>query len=111
MRRGEIWWAAWPRLQRHPVLLLSWDAHGNWRDQVTVAEVTSTIRGLDAEVSLSRTDGMPRPSVVNLDRIVTIRRSLLTDRVCSLSGERMQDVERAIHVALGIVLPCRLSRA
>jgi mRNA interferase MazF len=109
MRRGEVWWAAWPHLQRHPVLLLSWDAHGDWRDQVTVAEVTSTIRGLDAEVSLGRRDGMPRRCVVNLDRIVTLRRSLLSEQLCSLSAERMREVERAIHLALGITLPCRFS--
>jgi mRNA interferase MazF len=107
MRRGEVWWAAWPHLQRHPVLLLSWDAHGDWRDQVTVAEVTSMIRGLDAEVSLGRRDGMPRRCVVNLDRIVTLRRSLLSEQLCSLSAERMREVERAIHLALGITLPCR----
>ena len=33
----------------HPVLLLSWDAHGTWRDRLTVADITTRVRGLDAE--------------------------------------------------------------
>jgi mRNA interferase MazF len=109
MRRGEVWWAQWPPLQRHPVLLLSWDAHADWRDQVTVAEITSKMRGLDAEVPLGRRDGMPRPCVVDLDRIVTIRRSVLSEQICSLNAERISEVERAIHLALGIRLPCRVA--
>ena len=52
MRRAEVWWAERPPGQRHPVLLLSWDAHGDWRDRVTVADITTHVRGLDAEVPL-----------------------------------------------------------
>ena len=107
MRRAEIWWAEHPPGQRHPVLLLSWDAHGDWRDRVTVADVTTQVRGLDAEVALGPADGMPRPCVVNLDSLATIRRSMLSSRITTLGPARMQDVERAIHLALGVPLPCR----
>jgi mRNA interferase MazF len=107
VRRAEIWWAEHPPGQRHPVLLLSWDAHGDWRDRVTVADVTTQVRGLDAEVALGPADGMPRPCVVNLDSLATIRRSMLSSRIATLGPARMQDVERAIHLALGVPLPCR----
>jgi mRNA interferase MazF len=104
-----VWWADWPRHQRHPVLLLSWDAHGDWRTQVTVAEITSNVRGLDAEVPLGRGDGLPRSCAANLDRIVTMRKSLLFERIALLGADRMLEVERAIHLALGIPLPCHLA--
>ena len=107
MRRAEIWWAEHPPGQRHPVLLLSWDAHGDWRDRVTVADVTTQVRGLDAEVALGPADGVSRPCVVNLDSLATIRRSMLSSRITTLGPARMQDVERAIHLALGMPLPCR----
>lgn len=106
MRRAEIWWAERPPGQRHPVLLLSWDAHGDWRDRVTVADVTTQRRGLDAEVAIGPADGLPRPCVVNLDSMATIRRNLLSSRVTSLGRARMAEVERALHLALGIPLPC-----
>jgi mRNA interferase MazF len=76
---------------------------------VTVAEVTTTIRGLDAEVVLGTDDGMPRRCVANLDRIVTIGRSILDRHITSLGRERMAEVERAIHLALGMPLPCQVS--
>lgn len=106
MQRGEVWWADHPAGQRHPVLLLSWDAHGNWRPLITVALVTTTIRYLDAEVPLSPDDGMPRLCVANLDAIATIQRTQLASLITALSAAKMGEVERAIHIALGIPVPC-----
>jgi len=47
MRRGEIWWAELSLpIGRRPVLLLSRDEAYAVRNAVTVAKVTSTIRGI-----------------------------------------------------------------
>jgi mRNA interferase MazF len=108
VKRAEVWWARYPptTAQPHPVVLLSWDAGEEFRDQVTVAQVTSTIRGLDAEVRLDESDGLLYECVANLDAIATIPRSLLIERLCMLSGHRMKQIEVAVHWALGIPLPC-----
>jgi mRNA interferase MazF len=108
VRRGEVWWADLPAGTPHPVLLLSWDAHGHWRDRVTVAQVTRTIRKLDAEVGLGPRDGMPEQCVVDLDNLATIPRAVLLERICSLRPRRMAEVERALHLALGMAVPCAL---
>jgi mRNA-degrading endonuclease toxin of MazEF toxin-antitoxin module len=68
--------------------------------------VTARVRELDAEVHLGPADGMPEDCVVNLDNLATIRRSLLRARVTTLDRTRMAQVERAIHLALAITLPC-----
>jgi mRNA interferase MazF len=102
-----VWWAERPPGQRHPVLLLSWDAHGRWREKVTVADITTKARGVDAEVALTPSDGMPRACVVNLDSLVTVRRGILIERITILSRDRIAEVERALHLALGIPLPCQ----
>lgn len=104
-----MWWAAWPPGQRHPVLLLSWDASQSRRTQVTIAEVTTTVRGHAQEVPLGPEDGLPRDCVVNLDRVVTVPRSLLARRIATLTTDRMVNVERALHLALGMRLPCRIT--
>jgi len=109
MQRAEVWWAERPPGERHPVLLLSWDSHGSWRDRVTVADVTTRARGLDAEVHLTLDDGMPRPCVVNLDNIATVPRSILRARITRLSPSRMTQVSQAAHLALGLPLPCTVS--
>lgn len=106
MQRAEVWWAEHPPTQRHPVLLLSWDAYGDWREQVTVALVTTRARGLDTEVALTPADGMPRACVVNLDNVATVRKSLLRSRITKLGTSRMGEVELALHLALGMALPC-----
>ncbi|HEV7465726.1 MAG TPA: type II toxin-antitoxin system PemK/MazF family toxin [Candidatus Dormibacteraeota bacterium] len=111
MQRGEVWWAtvAPPPVRDptpHAVLLLSWDAAHRFRDRITVAPITSTIRGLDAEVFLDHRDGMHTGCVANLDIISTILRQTLTERITRLSDSRMAEVERAIHIALGVPLPC-----
>ncbi len=110
MKRGEVWWANYPPRSRqpHPVVLLSWDTALNFRAQITVAQITTEIRGLDAEVYLDQKDGLIRPCAANLDSIVTIWRDLLVEKLCTLPPQRMYDIERAIHVALGIRLPCAI---
>ena len=90
------------------MLLLSWDAHGGWRSQVTIASVTTRARGLDAEVNLETDDGMPQPCVVNLDSLATVKRDLLQERITTLGPLRMAQVDRAVHLALGICLPCAI---
>jgi mRNA interferase MazF len=89
-------------------VLLSWDAGYDFRDQITVAPITSTIRGLDAEVYLDERDGLRHPSAANLDAIATIRRSLLVEKLSTLNSNRMRDIEQAIHRALGMRLPCSI---
>jgi mRNA-degrading endonuclease toxin of MazEF toxin-antitoxin module len=94
------------------VLLLSWDAGENIRDRVSAALITSTIRGLDAEVELSRSDGVPHRCVVNLDDIAPILYTVIHPggRVCRLSEAKLLEVSRAIHLALGMRLPCPLRK-
>jgi len=85
MRRGEVWWAELPLpIGRRPVVLLSRDEAYAVRNAVTVAEVTTTIRGIPVEVELGPEDGLPKKCVVNLDTIVTIRKDLLIERLAIL---------------------------
>jgi mRNA interferase MazF len=90
------------------VLLLSWDTALRFRDRVTVAPLTTRVRGLDAEVFLDHNDGLQHGCVVNLDVIATVLRSDLDRRVTRVSQAKMDQVERAIHLALGISLPCTI---
>ncbi len=103
MRRGEVWWADLPLpVGRRPVLLLSRDEAYAIRNAVTVAEVTSTIRGIPVEVELGPDDGLPKKCVVNLDTIVTIRKDLLIERLSILRDEKIEQIDTAIKFALSI---------
>jgi len=103
MRRGEVWWAELPSpIGRRPVLLLSRNAAYKVRTSVTVAAVTRTIRNIAVEVRLGQENGMPTECVVNLDNILTIPKSRLTERIAALSDEKMRAVDKAVVFALDL---------
>ena len=68
---------------------------------IIVAPITSTIRGLRSEVSLTIDDGMKDACAVNLDHIQTVPKSELRKYVTTLSPEKMSAVCRALSVATG----------
>ena len=101
MKRGEVWWAELGR-KRRPVLVLTRPEVIDVRELVTVAEVTTTVRGLAVEVPVEATEvGLPERSVVNCDGLHTVRRSSLVRRAGGLDEGTMQEVCRAVAYALG----------
>lgn len=103
MRKGEVWWAKLPPpLGRRPVVLLSRDEAYTVRSAISVAEVTTRIRGIPVEVVLGPEDGLPKRCVANLDTIVTIRKELLIERITILRNEKIEQIDAAIKFALSI---------
>ena len=103
MRRGEVWWAELPPpIGKRPALLLSRDAAYKVRKSVTVAMVTRSIRDIPVEVVIGPEDGMPARCVINVDSILTIPKSTLTERITTLSSGKMSAVEKAIMFALDL---------
>jgi len=70
---------------------------------VTVAEVTTKVRGIPVEVPLGPEDGLPKRCVVNLDTMVTIRKELLTERVALLRKEKIEQINDSIKFALALL--------
>jgi len=104
MQRGEVWWAELPRpIGRRPVVLLSRDEAYAVRNAVTVAEVTTKIRGIPVEVLLGPEDGLTKKCVVNLDTIATIRKDLLGERISLLQSEKLRQIDEAIKFSLSIL--------
>ncbi|MBI4340220.1 MAG: type II toxin-antitoxin system PemK/MazF family toxin [Chloroflexi bacterium] len=103
MRRGEIWWANLPPpVGRRPVLLPSRDESYDRRGMIIVSTITSRARNLPTEVPLGTAERLERASVLNLDNIQTIPKRNLTEFVSTLSPQKLQDVEVALHYALGL---------
>ena len=100
MTRGEIWLAEVAQKVR-PVMVLTRDEVIDVRSRVTVAEVTTSIRGLAVEVPIDDDLGLDRPSVVNCDGLYTVPRRALTRRVARLDADTMRHVCWALNRALG----------
>jgi len=63
---------------------------------VVVALVTRTIRGIDTEVQIGPADGMPVECAISLDNLRTVPRALITESITRLDATRMSDVCRAL---------------
>ena len=102
LSRGEIrlYRFAPPDKQR-PVLILTRESAVGHLSTVTVAPITSTIRGVPSEVILDAGDGMKGRCAVNLHNAVTISQERLGRRFASLSTARMGEVCAALRFALG----------
>lgn len=99
MRRGEIWLAQVGK-KRRPVLVLTRDEVLDVRSLVTVAEVTTSMRGLAAEVQLGESVGLDQESAVNCDGLHTVPQTMLTEFVGTVDPATLNDVCSAIAYAV-----------
>ncbi|KAA6463005.1 type II toxin-antitoxin system PemK/MazF family toxin [Acidobacteria bacterium AB60] len=90
-----------PPDKSRPVVVLTRNSALGYLGTVTVAPVTSTIRGVPSEVPLNEEDGMKSPCAVNLHNPVTVTQERLGRRVAQLSPLRMQQVCAALRFCLG----------
>jgi len=95
-----IWLA---RLDKtRPVLLLTRAEVRAVRALVTVAPITSTVRGLRSEVLVGQRNGLDHDSVVNLDSIATVSRETLVRPIGALLEDQEHDLTRAFHEAFDL---------
>lgn len=102
LSRGDIHLCRFsaPDKQR-PVLILTRNGAIGYLSTVTVAPISSTIRGVPSEVSLDIADGMKGPCAVNLHNVVTISQDRVQRRIAGLSHIRMREVCAALRFAQG----------
>ncbi len=73
--------------------------------KVTVAPITSTIKGLSSEVRVGPDNGLDHDGVVALDNVVTIPVDLLGRTVGFLSAGQEEQLGRAVVMAYDLDLP------
>ena len=90
-----------PPDKKRPVVILTRGSAIDYLSTVTVAPITSTIRGVPSEVVLNEEDGMKGPCAVNLHNAVTISQDRLGRRIAQLSSLRMREICAALRFSLG----------
>ena len=96
----SIWLAQLDKLR--PVLVLTREEVRAVRRLVTVAPITSTVRGLSSEVIVGQRNGLDHESAVNLDSITTVPREVLVRPVGALLEDQEHDLTRAFHDAFDL---------
>jgi mRNA interferase MazF len=90
-----------PPDKKRPVVVLTRNSAIPYLSTVTVAPITSTIRGVPSQVILNEHDGMKKSCAVNLHNAVTVSQNRLGRRVSQLSSLRMVEICAAVRFSLG----------
>lgn len=99
LNRGEIWLLRRPRPdKKRPVLVLTRPSLIRLLHTVTVAAVTSTLRGAPTEVEVGIPEGLKQTSCVNLCILFTVHQRELTTFVGTVGPETMRQVCRALAI-------------
>jgi mRNA interferase MazF len=100
--RGEVRLFRFPPPDKErPVLVLTRSSAIPYLNRVTIAPITSTIRGIPTEVVVGVEDGLRVRCAVNLDHVVTVPKAGLGARLAVLSSVRLDEVCAALRFALG----------
>jgi len=71
---------------------------------VTVAPITSTIRGITSEVLVGPRNGLDHVSVISCDNITTVRKAALGATIGLLFDDQEADLAHAISDAFDLLL-------
>ena len=101
MNRGEVWWLEHPEAGRRPACILTRQAAIPVLRRVLVVPATRKIRNIPTEVELGREDGMPDQCALAFDDMITVPKTLLTERITRLGPVKLAAVCSALDVATG----------
>jgi mRNA interferase MazF len=85
-----------------PVVVLTRELVRPYLSSVTVAPITTTIRGLSTEVPVGRVNGLAQSSVISCDSIVTVPKIVLGRQIGYLLPAQEAALTTAIHAAFDV---------
>jgi mRNA interferase MazF len=112
IERGSIWWAELPAPTsagpgyRRPVIVVQSDYFSRSRlNTIVVIPLTSNLRLAEAPGCLllsAALTGLSRDSVANVAQIITLDKSLLTERIGALRLSYLQQLEDLLRLVLDL---------
>ena len=85
-----------------PVLVLTREQVRPYLTRVTVAPITTTVKGLSTEVAVGAANGLDHASVINCDNIVTVQTSALGRVIGYLLPAQERELSTAIQAAFDL---------
>lgn len=102
MNRGDVVEVHLPELGRRPAVIVTRQGAMTYLANVTVASITTRIRGLPTEVELDRAQGLDDVSVVNCDNLFTVSKSSISRTRGELGPAQVRMLDVALAIALGL---------
>ena len=112
MKRGDIYYADLSPVVGseqgglRPILIVQNDIGNRYSPTIIAAAITSKLNKakLPTHIELPKEEyGLEKDSVVLLEQIRTLDKSRLKERVSSLSDIKMQEVNKAMMISLGVI--------
>ncbi|CAK8713531.1 mRNA interferase [Candidatus Electrothrix laxa] len=110
IKRGQIWWAELPDTvgsgpgYRRPMVIIQANEFNRSNISTIIAAVITSNVGLAAapgNVFLSpKMSGLPKKSIVNVSQLITLDKALCTEKVHTLSGKVMNEIDEGIRLVL-----------
>jgi len=88
-----------------PVLVLTREAARGAMTKVTVAPITSTVKGLSSEVAVGRANGLDHDCAVSVDNVVTVPVERLGRTLGFLTDAQERELARAVVLAYDLDVP------
>ena len=88
--------------KERPVLILTRELVRPHLAALSVAPITTTIRGLSSEVPVGAANGLDRPSVVSCDNITTIPKQAIGAQIGLLLDDQEHLLSEAIRAAFDL---------
>jgi mRNA interferase MazF len=85
-----------------PVLVLTRELVRPHQRTVTVAPITTTVRGLSTEVDVGQANGLSAPSAVSCDNVTTIPAEALREQIGVLLDHQEAQLSEAIQAAFDL---------
>ncbi len=85
-----------------PVLVLTREVVRPYLSRVTVAPITTTIRGLSTEVPVGPANGLDQDSVVSCDNVVTVPADVVGSQIGVLLAAQEPALAEAIRLAFDL---------
>lgn len=108
MIRGEVYRSREPEAARghkpgyYVVVSRNFVATAEELATVVCAPVYSAWRNLETEVVISQSEGVDRPSSIRCDFLMSLRKDRLQHLVGALGAPKLEELDRALQVALGL---------
>jgi mRNA interferase MazF len=100
VNRGEVWWYELPEEGRRPGCILTRSAAIPVLNAVLVAPSTKTLRNIPTQVHLDVDEGMPYPCALSFDNVLTIPKTLITEKITTLGPAKLAELCRALNTAV-----------
>ena len=103
MKRGEIWIVDLGAMAgKRPAVILTRSGVIPYVNKLTVAEITSQIKGYPTEVDIDQKANLPQPSFVQLDNLQTVPKQRFEKFIGTLDDSTMKMVSEKVVLALNL---------